>query len=481
MITATHRFVQTLYPKVKHLRCGFIALLIVMMGRTPNIRAQDSIQISGEFENNTRYAKMVIQQFNVGSYPIAAVQIDKTTGEFSINVPKSDLEPGVYRFQYSQTNQEYVDVILNGEESKIHFSINAEAENKFPEFSHSEENKLWYTYKKEAGEIRFKIELLQQLLSNYPDTEDEVYIQNSKYYKILKDDYGSKQADFIASYPDTWACEMVGNAPSYFPNPRDDWRLKIYYQRQNFWKGIDTGNPDLINTPLYTELILQYIQYYLNPEMEFSDKGRIKGFKKSIDVIMQAFSAHPETEEFAYKYLSLGFKEIGQEEVLEYLDKTYAAIAEQCLEEQEKDAFEKRMAGYNAMAPGSKAPDIAFEMESENLKAENLYAIEAEQTLVVFWASWCPHCQEEMPNVENWAKQHPETQVVAISLDDDPKTYREAIKAYPNLMHHSDLKRWEGKAVKDYYIYGTPSFILLDEHKNIIGKYSAFSQVEEDL
>jgi hypothetical protein len=32
----------------------------------------------------------------------------------------------------------------------------------------------------------------------------------------------------------------------------------------------------------------------------------------------------------------------------------------------------------------------------------------------------------------------------------------------------TDLKKWNGKAAKDYFVYGTPTFILLDS----VGKKS---------
>ena len=474
-------------PKLSNRKLVVVAITCYFFLFTFYSCAQDSIRISGEFQNNTRYAMVVAQKFDLGSIAIAAIPIDRETGNFSITIPRDQLIPGVYRFQYSQSSQEYIDVILNGEEAKIHFIIDAFSEDKQPVFTHSKENKLWYDYLKIASIDFFKIQLLQQFLSSYPSVEDEVYIQNTKFYESFQEEYTSKRKDFLDAHPNTWAYEMVANEPLYFPNPRDDWRLQLYYQRQNYWKAIDAGNPALINTPLYTDLILRYIQYYINPDMEFSEEERTKGFKKSAEEIMQAFSGQPETEEFAYKYLSLGFKEIGEEDVLKYLDETYAAIAEQCLEDQEKEAFEKRMAGYNAMAPGSKAPDIELKIESEKLKVNSpsisamgiddlmsLYDIKASQTLLVFWASWCPHCMEEMPKVDEWAKNNPETQVVAISLDDDKSAYKAAISSLENLLHSCDFKKWEGKAVNDYYIYGTPTFIVLDKDKRIIGKHSSF-------
>jgi hypothetical protein len=41
----------------------------------------------------------------------------------------------------------------------------------------------------------------------------------------------------------------------------------------------------------------------------------------------------------------------------------------------------------------------------------------------------------------------------------------------------TDLKKWNGKAAKDYFVYGTPTFILLDSQKKIIKKGSSFDML----
>jgi thiol-disulfide isomerase/thioredoxin len=211
----------------------------------------------------------------------------------------------------------------------------------------------------------------------------------------------------------------------------------------------------------------------MNPEMHFEEEEMNAGFIKSVDTIMQKFSANEETKKFALQYLQLGFKELGNEKVLQYLDQNYKELAAQCQDETEKAASDKRMAGYAAMKEGVVAPNITFS------NATSLYDIQSEKTIVVFWASWCPHCLEELPKVNAWAKENPNTKVIAMSLDEDKTAYETAIKQYPNLYHNTDLKKWKGKAVNDYYIYGTPTFILLDKYKKIVGKYSSFAEIEK--
>ena len=433
--------------------------------------AQDSIVIRGELLNNSRFAKVVVSKFGIGSFPIAAVPIKDN--KFLITAP-NDLEPGVYRFQYSQSTNEYLDVIINGKEKTIDFNLNIlnDVEKRKPFFTQSVENQNWYGYQNQSNLQRQKIEALRQALALYPNSTDKIVAQIQEAIQIEQTNYKKNEYTFIKKNTNTWAARMVQNNPVYFTNPRDDWRLQDFEIRNNFWKGIETNDPKLINTPLYTERILNYLKYYMNPDMHFKEDEMNAGFKKSVDTIMQKFGNNEETKKFALKYLQLGFKELGNEKVLQYIDEKYKELALQCQDEADKEIFEKRLAGYAAMKEGMVAPNITFSNNS------TLFNIQSEQILVVFWASWCPHCMEEMPKINAWAEKNTNTKVVAISLDEDKTIYETTIKLFPNVFHDCDLKKWQGKAVNDYYVYGTPTLILLNKEKKIMGKFANFMELE---
>tara|TARA_B110000902_G_scaffold254209_1_gene317884 strand:- start:407 stop:1786 length:1380 start_codon:yes stop_codon:yes gene_type:complete len=449
-----------------------VLLLTNLLLSTLYCTAQDSIVINGQLKHNTRFAKVVVSKFGVGSFPIAAVPIQEE--KFSLTAP-GNIEPGVYRFQYSQTADDYVDIILDGKEKEISFSIDLLSENKVPSFSQSKENQLWYSYQNQSQLQLQKIELLNQFAAMYPVTKDKIISQATKALAQEKENYVQQRDVFLNKNSTTWAALMVQNKSYYFTNPQDDWRIQNYEKHQHFWDNVNTTNPQLINTPLYTELILEYLKYYLNPEMQFSEEEMNQGLKKCVNTIMQNFSGNEKTQKFALQYLQLGFKEIGNEEVLQYLDQNFQELVAQCQDDSEKAAFDKRMEGYAAMKEGMLAPNISF--DGTQYEVKSLYEKEAPQILVVFWASWCSHCMEEIPKLNIWAKEHPETSIVAISLDDDKTAYEQAIQKLPNMVHHTDLKKWNGQAVKDYYVYGTPTFILLDSEKKIIRKTASLDSL----
>jgi thiol-disulfide isomerase/thioredoxin len=435
--------------------------------------AQDSIRISGQLQNNTQFAKVVINKFGIGSTAIAATAIDKETGNFKIAAPL-DIQSGVYRFQYSQSTGDYVDVILNGKEKEVHFTldVNQEADKRFPVFTQSRENSTWQAFEQQRKAMNLELEVLDGFLSMYPNKQDPFFQNALKERGVKIKKYQAYRANFIKTTPHYFAKQMAAYTTNYFTNPLEDWRLQEYYKFENFWQGKPTLDEALLNTPLYSEAVLAYIKYYMNPDIGFSEEEMTAGFKKCVDTIINQFQGNEKTNEFAIKYLQLGFKELGNENLLQYIDQNYAAAAQCTTDDTE---LQKRLKGYEALKIGNLAPEIVLSDNEGTTKTLQDYP--QEEVIVVFWASWCPHCMEEMPKLQEWAKTNPNTLVLAISLDEDFTAFQEAIKKFPNMLHNCDLQKWKGKIVSDYFVAATPTFFKLDKERKIVGKYSNVNEL----
>ena len=69
---------------------------------------------------------------------------------------------------------------------------------------------------------------------------------------------------------------------------------------------------------------------------------------------------------------------------------------------------------FKSKAP--KAPDFKFNLINKNV-SNNLYNIKANKIIIHFWASWCNICISEFTNIIDYAKHHPKTTILAISID----------------------------------------------------------------
>jgi len=414
---------------------------------------KDSISIAGRFKGNVSEGKIALKKFEVGAFEVAAGSL--VNGEFSIKV--AELPSGVYRLQYGKILNDHIDIIINNSEKVIYFEMDTEAQNELPNFISSEENKKWYAYQKESR--------LQ--LKKISESQDRAIIEKESavFYKKLN--------SFLKSNKGTWAGEMVKNMQHRF----DEQQLKNQSYRENhFWDGIDTSNPKLLSSPLYVDHIFNYVKYYMDPKNGFSEEERTDHFISGAKVIMEKFGKNQETQKFALQYLSLGFKQIGEEIALQFLDENYGDLVSQCLNETEKSEHEMRLASYKLTKPGTKAKNIVFANASGKL--QNLDDLKTNQTIIVFWSSSCPHCMEEMPKINEWASQNPEAVVLGISLDKHKLDFETAAKNFPNIIAYCDFKGWESQPALDYNVMGTPTFLVLDKDKKIIGKYGSFKKIK---
>tara|TARA_B110000285_G_scaffold34707_1_gene36990 strand:+ start:107 stop:1516 length:1410 start_codon:yes stop_codon:yes gene_type:complete len=145
----------------------------------------------------------------------------------------------------------------------------------------------------------------------------------------------------------------------------------------------------------------------------------------------------------------------------------------------------KQLETYRSMKKGNTAPDILFEGNNStpgydaNNIPEKLSDFNSSYTVVVFGASWCPKCTEELPKIVNlyqkWKAQGVE--VVFISLDEDKSVYKDFVKNFP-FISTCDYQKWDSKIVKDYYVFGTPTMYLLDKKREIILRPNSVNQMD---
>ncbi|MDP2365424.1 MAG: TlpA disulfide reductase family protein, partial [Ignavibacteria bacterium] len=103
---------------------------------------------------------------------------------------------------------------------------------------------------------------------------------------------------------------------------------------------------------------------------------------------------------------------------------------------------------------------------------------------IIFYASWCPHCQTLLPQIYDYYKNQKEKkfEVLAISIDSSRTDWLNFVKTNNlNWINVSDLKGWAGQAVLDYYIYATPTMFLVDKNLKLIGIPKTLEELKNNL
>lgn len=139
------------------------------------------------------------------------------------------------------------------------------------------------------------------------------------------------------------------------------------------------------------------------------------------------------------------------------------------------DDLAKQLETYRAMKKGVVAPEIQFSAENTtlgnpgNLLPKKMSDIQSKYTLVVFGASWCPKCVQEISEVNKiytkWKSK--DIEVVFVSLDENKETYKNFIKPFP-FISTCDFQKWDSIIVKDYHVFGTPTMYLLNDKREIL-------------
>jgi len=148
------------------------------------------------------------------------------------------------------------------------------------------------------------------------------------------------------------------------------------------------------------------------------------------------------------------------------------------------DDLAKQLESYRAMKKGNTAPDIVFSGDvlksGSVIKTPNrLSDIHEAYKVVIFGAGWCPKCAEELsqllPLYEKWKFKGVE--VVFISLDTDKAVFKNFTSIFP-FISMGDYKKWDTQAVKDYYVFATPTMFLLDKNQKIILLPNSVKQID---
>jgi thiol-disulfide isomerase/thioredoxin len=146
--------------------------------------------------------------------------------------------------------------------------------------------------------------------------------------------------------------------------------------------------------------------------------------------------------------------------------------------------FAAQLESYRAMKKGNIAPDIVFSGDviksGSAIKTPNrLSDIQSAFKVVIFGASWCPKCADELaqllPLYERWKSKGVE--VVFISLDTDKAVFKNFTSIFP-FISMCDYKKWDTKVVKDYKVFATPTIFLLDNKREILLRPNSVNQLD---
>lgn len=133
--------------------------------------------------------------------------------------------------------------------------------------------------------------------------------------------------------------------------------------------------------------------------------------------------------------------------------------------------LDRIIASLEKVQIGCQAPP--FSLPDTASRPVSLNDFRGKYVLLDFWASWCPPCRKENPNVAETYEKYKDKNftVLGISLDKSREAWLKAI-AHDRLTwtHVSDLKYWDAEVAALYGVRGIPSNVLIDPEGRIVAR-----------
>jgi len=108
---------------------------------------------------------------------------------------------------------------------------------------------------------------------------------------------------------------------------------------------------------------------------------------------------------------------------------------------------------------GDRAPD--FSLQTSNGKTLKLSDLRGKPVVLNFWATWCPYCVKEMPDLNQTVTKNPGVQVLTINVKESPMVARSflARQGWGDLPIGFDE---DGKVANLYQVTGLPTSYGID-------------------
>lgn len=229
------------------------------------------------------------------------------------------------------------------------------------------------------------------------------------------------------------------------------------------FKDIDFGNEVLQHSGLIKEILESYLEIVMT---KVEDKAaKEERLIKITDTILDKIKANPTVLNQISEYLFKYYEKYSLSKVAEHTALSILGNNKCMVDDKRIALFEQ----YRKMAIGNLATNLEF---TTTAQYKSLMEIKSKFKVVIFGASWCEECKNEIPQFKDYAeifKTKYDAEIIFISIDTDKEKYNVFIKDLP-FINSCDFKGWESINVKNYCVFATPFIYVLNEQNKIVAK-----------
>jgi thiol-disulfide isomerase/thioredoxin len=373
--------------------------LMVLMGSFGGAAAQKGYNIKVKLDNYASDILVLGMNFGEKQYVKDTIKIG-TDGQFVIKAD-SVLKPGVYLLVLKPDNN-FIQVMMPADDQE--FSITADVKDMVGsiKFKGSEDNTTFYDYMRFLAKQRPESDTLKsqfaKLKSNKTDSLRIVKDINAIDERVKK-----YQRDMVAKYPNYVGCKIVKasmdpEVPEFKGAPADVQKQTYYWYRDHYFDNINLADSTMIRTPV----LHQKIDYYINK--------LTPQHPDTINKVLDAMYARMKPSPEIYKYYVVHFlnhfaqmKLVGFDACYVHVGKNYYCPAP-WPDSKDKEKVCDNVARLEPILIGKIAPNII--VKDKDNKPVSLYDVDADYTVLFFWAPDCGHCKKAAPDLVEFAKNY---------------------------------------------------------------------------
>lgn len=431
--------------------------------------------INGNFPSLAGQQVKLLGFQDFGNYAIDSTRVSEQ-GDFTLSYTDKDLGIG---YLAAEDNKPFI-VILSGENIKLKGENFISPE--IIEILKGEQNQLFEQYASEHARREQALSAWDFLTKIY--TQDSLFASHKvPQQAIAKEKQRLKAEDtlFFASLdPDSYMHyylplrKLVRSVSTIAQYKTDEIPATI-----TSFRKIDYTDSRLQKSGLLADVIESH--FWLIENSGRSLDSVFIEMNKSIDAIVENLLSNEQELNEITEYL---FKLLEKRSLF----KSSEYLALKLLNEQGctiNSNFAGQLESYRAMKKGNMAPDFHLTNDviapgyDANKLPKKLSDLKNKYTVVVFGASWCPACPQELSTISGlytkWKAQ--DVEVVFVSLDQDEKIFKNFAGIFP-FISICDYQKWESSIVQEYHIFATPTLYLLNNKREILLRPNSVHQLD---
>ena len=318
-------------------------------------------------------------------------------GVFHYTFAKNSGHAGIYRLTILKNK--WIDFVNDNED--VNISTDAGNIQDSLKVNSSWINLIYYGFIRLNKQYKIKTDLLQLMLAKYPKDDDYYFMTRNKLLQMQKE-YSAFVNNISQKNPKSFIARYIKTVQLPIIDINLPMDKQLAYLKAHTLDKVDYNDDDLIYSDAFANKSIEYLTLFRNPQL--TKELLEKEFMSAVDTILNKAKVNQLVYQHVTEYLIDGFKKFGFDQIIDYIVDNYVIKDDICLDEKLQNSIQRRMDQAKHFKIGAIVPKIV--LPDSTGKDVDLQRIGGEKTLIIFYASWCPHCQEILPKInEIYAKQ----------------------------------------------------------------------------